>query len=103
MMMGMTEEQFWHSNPRKLIPYSIVYERRQFQIDRWMHAMGAYVYEAVGTVMANAFSKHSNKSYRDKPHMAEEEERLRNERMTEEEKIEKVEEIFAMLSSTGQK
>lgn len=62
------------------------------------HRMGAYVYEAVSTALSNAFSKKSIK-YRDKPYLAEEQERISIEHMNEEERLEKVEQIFEMLSS----
>ncbi len=96
--MGVTEEKFWNSTVRQLRPYSLVYEKRQFELDRLSHVMGAYVYEAVDASLANAFSKHSKYSYRDKPYSSEQQERKKIEHMTEEERMDKVEEIFSMLS-----
>ena len=96
--MGISEDRFWRSSPDDLEPYIEVYQRRQFEIDRIAHRMGAYVYEAVASV-ASAFGKHSH-PYPAKPMMADEEERIAIENMTEEERMDKVEDIFKMLCST---
>lgn len=80
-----------------LEPYFEVYQRRQFEIDSIAHRMGAYVYEAVGSALSG-FGKRPVK-YRDKPFLAEEQERIRIENMTEEERLAKVEDIFKMLCS----
>lgn len=98
MLMGMSEECFWTSNPRKLKPYSELYFRKQLEADRMAHKMGAYVFEAVSIAINNAFSK-KKLSYREKPYMAEEEERRSIEKMTKEERLAKVEQIFEMLGS----
>lgn len=95
-MMGMTEEIFWKSTPKSLIPYSRAYEKRLFEIDRLSHTMGAYVYDAVGSALSGLGKK--ARKYRDKPFSADAEEQLRVERMSEDEKLEKVEEIFDMLN-----
>lgn len=97
MLIGVSEERFWSSNPRKLNPYTELYFKKQVEIDRIAHRMGAYIYEAFSIVMNNAFSK-KTLSYPKNPYMAEEEERRKMERMTKEEKLKKVEEIFEMLS-----
>ena len=97
-MMGMSEEMFWASNPRKLKPYGEYYFKKQLELDRISHRMGAYVFEAISVALNNAFSK-KKVSYRDKPYMAEEEERRSLERMTKEERLARVEQIFEMLSS----
>jgi hypothetical protein len=94
-MAGMSEERFWRSNPRTIEPYFIAREKRIFEIDRLSHVMGAYVYNAVSAAMTG-LGKHP-KPYRDKPFLAEEEERLRIERMSEEEKLREVEKIFEQL------
>lgn len=96
--MGISEEYFWSSNPRKLKPYGDYYFKKQLELDRISHRMGAYVYEAISVAVSNAFSK-KKISYRDKPYMAEEEERRSIEKMTKEERLAKVEQIFEMLSS----
>lgn len=96
--MGLSEEQFWLSNPRKLKPYGEYYVKKQIELDRLSHRMGAYVYEAISVAMNNAFSK-KKVSYRDKPYMAEEEERRNIEKMTKEERLARVEQIFEMLGS----
>lgn len=95
--MGVSAEIFWRSNPRTINPYLIAWEKQQFEEDRLLHRMGSYVYEAFGTALASAFSK-SGVGYRDKPYLAEQEERFKIERMSEEERMERVNQIFAMLS-----
>ena len=95
--MGVSAEIFWRSNPRTINPYLIAWEKQQFEEDRMLHRMGSYVYEAFGTALGNAFSKQSVK-YREKPYLAEAEERRKIERMSEEERMERVNQIFAMLS-----
>lgn len=94
--MGVSEDIFWRSNPRTLKPYTKAYEKRLFEIDRLSHVMGAYVYDAVGSALSG-FGKKTRK-YREKPFSADTEERLKIERMTKEEQLEKVEEIFDMLN-----
>ena len=95
--MGIAEEVFWRSNPKTINPYVLAFEKKRFEEDRTCHRMGAYVYEAFATALSNAFSKKST-SYREKPYLAEEEERRNIERMSKEERMDKVEQIFAMLS-----
>ena len=87
---------FWRSTPRMLTPYGKAYEKKLFEIDRISHVMGAYVYDAVGSALSG-FGKKARK-YRDQPFSADAEEQLKIERMTKEERMEKVEEIFDMLN-----
>ena len=96
LLMGMPEDVFWRSTPRMLVPYSKAYEKKLFEIDRLSHTMGAYVYDAVGSALSGFGKK--TKKYRDKPFSEDIEEQLKIERMTKEEKLEKVEEIFDMLN-----
>lgn len=97
-MMGVSEERFWRSSPGDLEPYIEVYQRKQFEIDRIAHRMGAYVFEAVAAVVSG-MGKHPH-PYPSKPMLADEQERIAIENMTEEERMEKVEDIFKMLCST---
>lgn len=100
MLMGISEEKFWNSTMRQIKPYGELYKKRQFEEDRILHRMGAYVYEAVGIAIANAFSGKKGKkySYRENPYSFEAQEERTIEKMTEEEKTDKVEQIFAMLA-----
>lgn len=98
MLIGVSEELFWTLNPRKLAPYTMAHEKRQFEIDRLFHLMGAYVYDATCAAVSG-FGKRAHK-YRSKPFLKEEEERLKIERMNKKEKLEKVEEIFDMLDKS---
>ena len=100
MLIGVSEDQFWNSTVRQLKPYATLYEKRQFEKDRDAYRQGAYIYEALVSVMSSLGGKRSKiHHYPDKPFMATQEEEKRIEAMTEEEKTDKVEEIFAMLAS----
>ncbi len=102
--MGITEEQFWFMNPRKLKPYIKAYQIEQKQIDEYAWIMGAYVYEAVSTVMANVFSKHGTHKYRQVPFLQEvnsgvsESDKPVNRPLTSEEKKKYTEQLFLALS-----
>lgn len=77
---------------RQLNPYFEAYQLRVIEEDKAYHRLGSYFYEAVGYALGG-------KPYRKKPYYADEEERMRLERMTEEEKLEQVEKVFEMLAS----
>lgn len=68
----MTWEQFWYDDPTILSSYIHKYKmeledkEREQNYEAWLY--GVYVYEAVGTVLDNAFSKRSKARYPDKPH-----------------------------------
>lgn len=69
----MTYDQYWDGEPEMMIAYAKAYVNQQKEdwirrdTDAWLE--GQYVYTAVGTVMANAFSKIGSKKveYPNKP------------------------------------
>lgn len=65
----MTYEQFWLQDSKLVIPYNKAHKLRIQQKNEEMWLQGLYVYNAFGTVMANAFkSKGSTPSkYLEKP------------------------------------
>ena len=104
LALGVTEEQFWHMNPRRLKPYIEAFRIKQKRLDESAWLMGAYVYEAFNTVMANVFSKHGNHAYRDKPFTEEitVKQKMRESAgqkpLTEEEKKKYTDQVFLALS-----
>lgn len=96
LSIGISYEQFWHLNPRKLKPFEKAYKLRQKQIDGQMWMMGRYVLEAFNVVMANSFGKKgTHVQYREKPFMAELDTETKE--MSEAEKIEKTNSLFGMF------
>lgn len=91
-------------NPRRLKPYVKAHQIRQKMLDESSWLMGAYVYEAVTTVMSNVFSKSGQHTYRDKPFTEELQvkEKMRESEgkapLTEEEKKKYTERLFLTLS-----
>lgn len=59
--MGYTEEQFWHSNPRKDKYYFEAYRLKRKCDDEIAHRQGFYTYMAVATALSNAFRKKGDK------------------------------------------
>lgn len=99
MLIGVTEEQFWNSTVRQLKPYATLYEKKEYEKDRDAYRQGAYIYEALVSVMSGLAGKRGKlHHYPDKPFMANQQEEKRIEKMSEAEKTDKVEEIFAMLA-----
>ena len=93
MAIGVPEEKFWASTVRQLAPYGEAHILRQIETDKQSHNLGCYIYEAIGTAL-------NGKKYREKPHFAEEEERRKLEKLSEEEKLDRVEKIFEMLAGS---
>ena len=58
---GMPYEQFWEGDPYLAVIYRDVETRRVVEINEYLWLGGRYVYEAVQTVMHNAFSKKGTK------------------------------------------
>ena len=100
LAIGITPEQFWKMNPSLLEPYSKAEELKEEKHDTHMWMMGSYIYEAFSVVLANAFRKKgtSAKHYRDKPYMMEAQENGVRGELTKEEKVEKTETLFKILS-----
>lgn len=70
LIIGMTEEQFWKSNPAKYKVYIDAYKEKRRIADSDMWLMGAYVHRAVSVSIANCFSKGSNAKYFEEPLMS---------------------------------
>lgn len=65
LVMGMTEEYFWESNPRKMKPYIEAYKQKELLNDtnNWM--LGQYIRSAI------ASSLDKKNKYPEKPHLQE--------------------------------
>lgn len=99
----MTEEIFWHSNPRLMKPYLKAYEdkrKEEFETSNiLMYIQGAYFKDALNCVIGNMFKGKNDKpiEYPSEPYQL-----FRNKEpereLTEEEKIEKTKQLFTRLS-----
>lgn len=70
LSIGMTYDQYWFGDPKLINAYIKAEEIRQRKKNNEMWLQGAYVYQAVGSLihLANPFSKeHKAKPYLDKP------------------------------------
>jgi len=70
MSIGVSYDEFWHSSTERLRYYYLA-ERQRIQrrnYELWLQ--GAYIYDAVGTVISNAFAKKGStaKKYAQKPY-----------------------------------
>ena len=70
----MTEEQFWHSNPRLIKAYEKAWKQEQNWNNQLMYTwMGGYVQNAVTVALSQVLTpmfckgKHSNASFMDEP------------------------------------
>ena len=95
--IGLTPEQFWKMNPRKLKPYIEAEKIREERVDTQMWLMGRYVYEAVGAAVGSILSPKGKKGipYRDTPLLRD----VKAQRgvLSEEEKMKRVNAIFNSL------
>lgn len=57
MMMGMTYEQYWHSDHDVYRFYRKAWKARREEENKRDWLLGAYFYNAVGTAIGNAFRK----------------------------------------------
>lgn len=69
LILGMTEEQFWASNPKTMKPYITAYKERERIIDSNNWSLGMYIRSAI----MSALDKRSH--YPDKPFLEEAEEK----------------------------
>jgi hypothetical protein len=53
----MTEEQFWKGDPYLAVVYRDVATRKRVETNEFLWLEGRYVYEAIFSVIHNAFSK----------------------------------------------
>ena len=98
LIIGITEEQFWHMNPRMFEPYYQAEKLRHEKRDNYLWMMGSYVYEGVATALSNMFHKRGQKihEFRDKPYTYEIKEN-RGE-LPQDEVVKKTEILFQMLT-----
>ena len=94
MAMGVSYEEFWTLNPRKMKAYERAFRIRRKHEDANMWIMGAYVTEALGVVIGNSFGKGRKLEYRKQPFS---EDIVDYSNLTEEEKIEKTNQFFGVL------
>lgn len=71
LAIGVDYNFFMKSTPRKLKPFEDAHKlKRQMEDERdWIQ--GQYIMSAFGTVLSNAFSKHSKAKYIEKPILSE--------------------------------
>lgn len=93
-MIGISYDLFWSLNPRKIKPFEKAFKLNQKTVDNYMWMMGGYVCEAVSVSLARSFSKGSSAKYRERPMLDD----FNLEDQTEAQKMEKVENLFNMLS-----
>ena len=69
--VGVSYWEFWDTNPRILAVRDLAYEREVIRRDREMWQQGAYIFDAFGVVMSNAFRKKGStvEKYPDKPRL----------------------------------
>lgn len=63
----MTEEQFWHSNIRKIQVYEKAFKEKVNLENRMNHILGAYVLNAVSVSLGNALDKKYKGEYLQEP------------------------------------
>lgn len=99
MALGVSADEFWNGD-YTLLKYYV--ERHRIAVEQqneqlWLQ--GVYVYEAVSVALSQAFSKHSQAKYPEKPYrltpLTEEEQELENKK--------KVEEFRAQLMELGRR
>lgn len=61
LLYGMTEEQFWHGDPRLCKAYRQAHKLRIEQRNQELWLQGLYNYDAVAVALGNALSKHKQK------------------------------------------
>lgn len=66
--MGMTYDQFWYGDVRVFDTYAKAFKYKKKQENEKLWLQGLYIYDAISTVMSNAFSKNSRAKYPDKPY-----------------------------------
>ena len=88
MAMGVSADEYWNGDYTMLKFYAEKHRLAVEQQNEQLWLQGVYFYEAIAVALANAFSKHSNAKYPDKPYrltpMSEEEQELENKRKVEE-------------------
>ena len=66
--MGMTYDQFWYGDVRVFDTYLKAFKLKKKQENEKLWLQGMYIYEAIATVMSNAFSKTARAKYPEQPY-----------------------------------
>ena len=66
MSYGMSYDDYWHGDPRMVIPFRKAHLMRLKEQNTMMYYQGVYTYKAFEIVMANAFA---SKGTRPKPYL----------------------------------
>jgi hypothetical protein len=100
LTIGVPYELFWHLNPTKLKPFYTAFENKRKMRDEenWL-TWGTYAMSMFSTVFASAFNKNSQAKYIDKPMY--QQVNIKTEKLTEEEKKQKTEQLFMQLQIMG--
>ena len=97
MAIGVTEEQFWRMNPKRLKPYVDADSIRQEQRDEEMWRQGSYIFIAVRAAVSNVIlGRKSHDKYIEKPFYQQAKEQKAVE-MDAKEKEDKVKAVFMAL------
>lgn len=83
LSFGMSEEQFWNSNPRLMKPYIKAHELKTEQQDTLNWFLGQYIMSAIGVVLSD---KKHNVKYVEKPFTTQQKEKREIENMSDEDK-----------------
>ena len=69
MVMGMTYEQYWESNPYLAVTYRKAFELKRKLDNEQAWIQGLYIYDAFSVSLANAFAKRgaTTQKYFEKP------------------------------------
>lgn len=99
MALGVPCDEFWDGDYTRLKYYVDKHRIAVEQQNEQLWLQGVYFYEALSVALAQAFSKHSQAKYPEKPYrltpLSEEEQELENQK--------KVEEFRAQLMAAGRR
>lgn len=88
MALGVSANEFWDGDYTLLKYYAEKHRIAVEQQNEQLWLQGMYFYEALTVALAQAFSKHSNAKYPEKPHrltpLSEEEQEIENQKKVEE-------------------
>ena len=69
MSLGMTRDEYWHGDIFAPLDYVEADRHRLEAANRLAHLQGAYIFDAIGAALVNAFAKEGSSPtpYREKP------------------------------------
>lgn len=99
LVYGMTEDEFWAMNPKRIRPYKKAYEIRLKERDEQSWLQGLYIHQALLSTVGNMFRGKTAKpySYPDKPFAADKDTSASDRPLTEKERQRQVEALFLSL------